>query len=81
MWNAWDKNIKLLKKNLFNSDDKADEMKEFLKSIKSTLTVAQVVEGVKANARLTFDYISLVMLARYLIYFIFKIKTLLFILV
>ena len=46
-------------------------MKEFLRSIKSTLTVAQVVEGVKANARLTFDYISLVMLARYLIYFVY----------
>ena len=51
-------------------------MKDFLKSIKSTLTVAQVVEGVKANARLTFDYISLVMLARYLLYFIYTIKTL-----
>ena len=58
MWNAWDKNIKILKKNLFNSDDKADEMKEFLKSIKSTLTVAQVVEGVKANARLTFELLT-----------------------
>ena len=57
--------------NLFNSDDKADEMKAFLKSIKSTLTVAQVVEGVKANARLTFDYISLVMLARYFVLNVF----------
>ena len=50
--------------HFFNSDDKEDEIKEFFKSIKSRLTVAQVVEGVKANARLTFDYISLVILAR-----------------
>ena len=47
------------------SDDKEDEAKQFFKSIKSRLTVAQVVEGVKANARLSFDYLALVMLARY----------------
>ena len=50
---------------IFHSDDKEGEMKEFFRSIKSRLTVAQVVEGVKSNARLTFDYVSLVILARY----------------
>jgi hypothetical protein len=32
-------------------------------SIKSRLTVAQVVQGVKANAIMTFDYIILIIVA------------------
>ncbi|ELU08060.1 hypothetical protein CAPTEDRAFT_213394 [Capitella teleta] len=40
--------------------DKSD----FFKSVKSRLTVAQVVVGVQANSLLTFDFVMLVILAR-----------------
>ncbi len=48
----------------FSCSDEDDELKEFVKSVRARLTVAQVVEGVKANAKLTFDYVALVILAR-----------------
>ncbi|KAI0232801.1 hypothetical protein LSAT2_016906 [Lamellibrachia satsuma] len=42
----------------------SEDKNEFLSSIKSRLTVAQVVEDVKSHALLTFDYILLIILAR-----------------
>jgi len=39
---------------------------DFLDSIKSRLTVAQVVEGVTSSAKMTFDFISFIILAGFL---------------
>ncbi|XP_074642914.1 uncharacterized protein LOC141900082 [Tubulanus polymorphus] len=47
--------------NEFGSKEK--KLSEFKKSIKARLTVAQVVEGVRANAKLTFDFLMLIILA------------------
>ena len=43
------------------SDKKA--WKGFVESVKSKLTVAQVVDGVKGSAELTFDYLLLILTA------------------
>lgn len=42
---------------------KSRKWNEFVASIKSRLTVAQVVQSVKANAILTFDFLMLVLVA------------------
>ncbi|XP_064617183.1 uncharacterized protein LOC135481265 [Liolophura sinensis] len=44
-------------------EENEGSMEEFRKSIKSRLLVAEVVESVKGNSRLTFDYIVLIVLA------------------
>lgn len=36
---------------------------EFVESVRSKLTVAEVVDGVKASAELTFDYVLLILTA------------------
>jgi len=49
-----------------SSDSKAaktTKWNDFVASIKSRLTVAQVVQGVKANATMTFDFIVLILVA------------------
>lgn len=49
-----------------NSDD-ADNSKwnDFVESIKSKLTVKQVVDGVRTGGSLTFDYLLLIVTAEY----------------
>lgn len=52
-----------------NSDD-ADNSKwnDFVESIKSKLTVKQVVDGVRTGGSLTFDYLLLIVTAEYVLH-------------
>jgi len=68
--------LKLEEEIVIDSDNDSDKTgvttktskskKKFLDSIKSRLTVAQVVEGVQGSAQLTFDYIMFIILAGFL---------------
>ncbi|XP_011502410.1 PREDICTED: uncharacterized protein LOC105365851 [Ceratosolen solmsi marchali] len=45
--------------------DKSDTWKEFIASIRSKLTVKQVIDGVQDGGQLTFDFVLLVLIADY----------------
>lgn len=50
----------------FHSDDDSEEYSKwnnFVESIKSKLTVKQVVDGVRAGGQLSFDYLLLIVTA------------------
>lgn len=52
------------------NSDNADNSKwnDFVESIKSKLTVKQVVDGVRTGGSLTFDYLLLIVTAEYVLY-------------
>lgn len=45
------------------SEERKNAWKEFVESIRSKLTVKQVVDGVRSGGDLTFDYVLLVLTA------------------
>lgn len=47
------------------SEDRKNAWNSFVESIRSKLTVKQVVDGVRSGGDLTFDYVLLVLTAEY----------------
>ena len=50
-------------KKLISDDAENSKWNEFVESIKSKLTVKQVVDGVRSGGSLTFDYLLLIVTA------------------
>lgn len=54
--------------NCFSDEVENSKWNEFVESIKSKLTVKQVVDGVRSGGNLTFDYLLLIVTAEF-VYF------------
>lgn len=55
--------MKILSKHQFFSEEAFSKWNNFVESIKSKLTVKQVVDGVRSGGQLSFDYLLLIVTA------------------
>lgn len=55
--------LKNIRKIFSNSDEAYSKWNDFVESIKSKLTVKQVVDGVRSGGQLSFDYLLLIVTA------------------